>query len=195
MIKNKNDLEYYLEEDRIYSNKKRKKPRIIGDEVWKYQILLRKEEYHTNVNNKYVAFYYKVIRHKLGIKLGISIGINVFGPGLSIAHYGTLIVNGSSKIGKNCRIHAGVNIGTKAGVSKSAAIIGDNAYIGPGVKIFGPVVLGDNIAIGANAVVNKSFQEGNYTIGGVPAKIISSKSSTNLWLKIDEIVFLRNLIK
>src|SRR5690606_3039735 len=113
--------------------------------------------------------------HKLGVKLGFDIGINVFGPGLSLAHYGPVIVNKHAKIGAHARVHVGVNIGTMAGVSGAAASIGDNVYIGPGVKIFGPIVLGDNIAIGANAVVNKSFPEGNCTIGGVPAKIISAK--------------------
>lgn len=183
MIKTKDDLKYYLEQDRILLNKKRRNPRFIGDEVWRYQILLRKEEYHHNVSNKLFAFYYKVRRHRLGIRLGFDIGINVFGPGLSLAHFGPIIVNKKAKIGANARVHVGVNIGTKAGVSGAAATIGDNLYLGPGVKIFGPVVLGDNIAIGANAVVNKSFPQGNCTIGGVPAKIISEKTSEGLWIK------------
>ena len=50
--------------------------------------------------------------------------------------------------------------------------IGDDCYIGPGAKIYGDIVLGDNIGIGANAVVNKSFS-GNVTIAGMPAKVIS----------------------
>lgn len=192
MITSKNDLKYYLEQDRIYLNKKRSRPRIIGDETWIYQILLRKEEYHHNVGNKLMAFYYKIRRHKLGIRLGFDIGINVFGPGLSLAHYGPIIVNKNAKIGARARIHVGVNIGTAAGVSKSAAKIGDNVYLGPGVKIFGPVELGHNMAVGANAVVNKSFPEGNCTIGGVPARVISQKTSAGLWLKEDEIKILKS---
>jgi serine O-acetyltransferase len=31
-------------------------------------------------------------------------------------------------------------------------------------------VLGDNVAVGANAVVNKSFPEGNVTLVGIPAR-------------------------
>jgi len=45
--------------------------------------------------------------------------------------------------------------------------------------MFGPIEIGDNIAIGANSVVNKSFAEGNCTIAGVPAKIISQNTSKN----------------
>jgi serine O-acetyltransferase len=193
MITSKKDLLYYLEQDRIYLNKKRKSPRLIGDEVWKYQILLRKEEYFNNTGKRYRAFLFKIFRHRLGLKLGFTIGINVFGPGLSIAHYGSIIVNSSARIGCNCRIHSGVNIGTKAGASKNAPTIGDNVYIGPGAKIFGPVILGDNLAIGANAVVNKSFENGNCTIGGVPARVISDRNSENLWLKSSELEFLKSI--
>ena len=43
--------------------------------------------------------------------------------------------------------------------------------------MFGPIKIGDNTAIGANAVVNKSFADGNCTIAGVPAKKITDKTS------------------
>jgi serine O-acetyltransferase len=66
-------------------------------------------------------------------------------------------------------------------------------YIAPGAKIYGAIEIADNIAIGANAVVNKSFLEPNITIAGVPARKISDKGSTEAgwdmayWpLEIDE---------
>ena len=88
-------------------------------------------------------------------------------------------MNPNAKIGKNCRIHVGVNIGSAAD-SDETPVIGDNVYIGPGAKIFGGIVIGNNTVIGANAVVNKSFPEGGVTIGGIPAKIISAKSSDRI---------------
>jgi serine O-acetyltransferase len=60
--------------------------------------------------------------------------------------------------------------------------IGDNCYLGPGAKLFGAIVIGDNTVIGANAVVNKSFPNGNVTLGGVPARIISEKSTAGLFV-------------
>jgi serine O-acetyltransferase len=66
---------------------------------------------------------------------------------LSIAHQGTIVVNSNTKIGKNCRIHVCVNIGTSAGETNYAPVIGDNAYKGSGVKIYGNIKLGNNIAI------------------------------------------------
>ena len=48
--------------------------------------------------------------------------------------------------------------------------IGDNVDIGVGAKIIGDVTIANGIKIGANAVVNKSFNEENITIVGCPAR-------------------------
>ena len=115
--------------------------------------------------------------YRLGKKCGgISIHINCFGPGLSIAHYGSIVVNKSAKIGCNCRIHEGVTIGATGG-SGQAATIGNNVFIATGAKIIGDITLGNNIAVGANAVITKSFNEDGITLGGVPAKKISNNNS------------------
>lgn len=119
--------------------------------------------------------------HRLGVKLGFTIPLNVFDEGLSIAHYGTIVVNSNSVIGKNCRIQEGVNIGASGG--DKAPRIGDNVFIGTGAKIIGDVVIGDNIAIGANAVVTKSFVDNGITLAGVPAKIISHNDSSRFLKK------------
>jgi serine O-acetyltransferase len=55
--------------------------------------------------------------------------------------------------------------------------LGDNVYIGPGAKIFGDIDIASNIAIGANAVVNKSFMESGISIGGVPAVKVSDNGN------------------
>lgn len=89
--------------------------------------------------------------------LGYTIPLNVFGPGLSIAHRGTIVVSRWARIGENCRIHACVNIRTAAGYADKAPWTGDSVYIGPGAKIFGDIRIGDGVAIGVNAVVNASF--------------------------------------
>ena len=180
MIKNKDDLMYYLEQDRKALNIKRKNPKFFGDEIWKFEILLRKNEYfnncHKNIFFLPLKLYYKYKFHNLSIKLGIIIPLNVFKEGLSIAHYGNIVVNSNAKVGKNCRIHEGVNIGANYG-NKEAPDIGNNVFIGTGAKILGNIEIGDNIAIGANAVVTKSFTTKNITIAGVPAKKISDNNS------------------
>ncbi len=145
---------------------------------------MRKLEYAINCGkNPIRTFCRKILFRKSSVKLGFSISPNTFGPGLSIAHRGTIVVNGGARIGANCRIHVDVNIGTEAGKSDAAPIIGDNCYLGPGAKIFGPIEIGSGTVIGANAVVNKSFPEGDQTLGGIPAKVISQKNSEGLLIK------------
>lgn len=123
----------------------------------------------------------------MGIHLGFSIPINVFGPGLSIAHRGTIVVNKDARIGDNCRIHACTNIGSGRGSDVLAPKIGNGVYIGPGAKIFGNVEIADDIAIGANSVVNKSFYEKGISVAGVPAKKINNKGSNGMLIKATKI--------
>lgn len=186
MIKSKQEYKYYLEADRIALGKKRKKPRLFLDEVWVFQRLLRKVEYYKNCKNSYFYrpyYYYLYLKyHLLGIFLGFLIEPNVFGPGLSISHPGTIVVNGNARVGENCRIHVCTVIGTKAGAGYEDLTpkIGNNVYIGPGAKIFGDIEIADGIAIGANSIVNKSFTEPNIGIAGIPAKKINDRGSENL---------------
>ncbi|WP_159023882.1 serine O-acetyltransferase [Formosa sp. L2A11] len=148
---------------------------ISPNQIWKFQKTLRKLEYYNNCKNKglnkivytYLRFKFK----RISLKLGFSIPINVFGPGLAIVHYGTIVINSNTKVGKNCRIHACTNIGASGG-SKKAPVLGDNVYIAPGAKIYGDIQIADNIAIGANAVVNKSFIQEGMMIAGNPATAI-----------------------
>ena len=118
----------------------------------------------------------KFLYYRKGQKLGFSIGLNVFGPGLAIVHYGQVVVNANAKIGKNCRIHEGVTIGATNGTSE-APQLGDNVFIASGAKVIGNIRVADDVAIGANAVVVKDVLEPRITVGGVPAKKISSNSS------------------
>ncbi|MCB0399873.1 MAG: serine acetyltransferase [Winogradskyella sp.] len=181
MIKSKADYRYYLERDRIALNVKSNtlKGKVIGiispNPIYTFQKRMRKLEFYTNCKNKglnkiYVA-YLKYKFKKISIKLGFSIPINVFGPGLSIVHYGTIVINKATKVGANCRMHACVNIGASGG-NPQAPQLGDNIYIAPGAKIYGDITIASNTAIGANAVVNKSFEKENTVIAGIPAKVI-----------------------
>jgi serine O-acetyltransferase len=185
------DYEFYIKADKLALGKNNENPRIIGDEIWKFERLLRKAEYYHNckssliykIDLKYILFRY----HRLSVHLGFSIPINIFGPRLCIAHRGTIIVNKNARIGKNCRIHACTNVGSNRD-NVSAPQIGNNVYIGPGAKIFGEIVIADNIAIGANSVVNKSFYEKGISIAGIPAKKINTKGTDDIIVTATQIV-------
>ena len=76
-------------------------------------------------------------------------------------------------IGDNVNISQGVTIGqTNRGKRKGVPVIGNGVYIGPGAKVIGKVTIGNNVAIGANAVVTEDVPD-NACVAGVPAKIVS----------------------
>ena len=183
MIDSKETFLRYLEQDRLALNRQRdKRPKFLQDEIWKFEIMLRKLEYDTNCRRGpwavLVRKYHACIFHRMSVKLGFTIPINVFQEGLSIPHYGTIVVHGGAKIGKNCRLQEGVTIGATDG-SHDAATIGDNCYFGSGAKVIGAVIIADDVAIGAGAVVTKDILEPGTTWAGVPARKISDRYSHN----------------
>ena len=154
---------------------------FVPDYIWNYQVLLRKAEFlseHKDFLNKLFLFYYKMKFRRASVKLGFSIPPGVFAEGLSIAHYGTIVVNGATRGGKNCRLHVGVNIGASNGSDK-APHIGDNVYIGPGAIIYGDIEIANNVTIAANSTVNKSCLVENVVLAGSPAKIV--KENFPVW--------------
>ncbi len=143
---------------------------------FKFLLYLRTCEYLKNCKpygflNSFVYFTVKYFKNKLGIVLSFSIPENVVDEGLQLPHYGTIVINGNARIGKNCRIHVCVNIGASGG-SLKAPQIGDYVYIAPGAKIYGDITIANRIAIAANAAVSRSFLSADKLIGGVPAKEI-----------------------
>lgn len=173
MIENRKDLKEYIKEDLLYNNIKNNFFNKIFNLKCKYYINLRKLEYYTNCK-KIIRRFFSMIKHKrLELKTGWFVSPNTCGKGLFIAHIGPVRLNNKVIVGEYCKIHTCVNIGEKNGTPK----IGNNVYIGPGAKLFGSIKIADNIAIGANAVVNKSFLESGISIAGVPAKKISDKGN------------------
>jgi serine O-acetyltransferase len=119
-------------------------------------------------------------------KLGISISPSTeIGSGFYIGHFGGIVINGKSVIGKNCNISQGVTLGqANRGKNIGYPTLGDNIYIGPGAKIVGAVKIGNNVAIGANCVVTKDIPD-NSVVVGVPGKVISQEGSIGYVNKID----------
>lgn len=149
--------------------------------ITRFLYYLRMEEYYTN-RKSIKRFYYMYKKRRLGLRLGFSISANVFGPGLSLPHSGTIVVSKYARIGQNCRLHVSTNIGASAG-RQDAPHIGNNVYIGPGAILFGNITIADNCTIGANATVNKSCEESNVIIAGTPAKVV--KRNCDNWLEFN----------
>jgi len=97
------------------------------------------------------------------------------GPGCCLAHGGKgVVIHEKARIGRHVRILPQVTIGQREPKRSSTSKfpeIGDDVYIGTGAKILGPVVVGSNSVIGANAVVVESVPT-HCVAAGVPARII-----------------------
>ena len=139
MIHTKSELNEYILADKKALRIKRKFPKIWGSEIWKFQICLRKLEYYVSFGKIKKILYAPVILfnkyrfHKLSVCMCLYIPREVFGKGLSIAHYGNIVVNHAARVGENCRIHEGVTIGSTNGSAK-APQIGNNVFIGTGAR-------------------------------------------------------------
>jgi serine O-acetyltransferase len=130
--------------------------------------LLRRVEYWQNCRRdpvgRVVLVVLKLRWHRLGEQLGFTIPPNVFGPGLSLAHYGTIVVHSRAKVGRECRIHQGVTIGE--GFGGGVPSIGDGVNISPNAVISGGIRIGDGVGVWANSVVTRDVPDG-FCVAGV----------------------------
>ena len=86
------------------------------------------------------------------------------------------MIHDSVKIGKNATIYNGVTIGLKHDTDIQGPTIGECVYIGTGAKILGAIKIGNNVSIGANAVVLTDVPDDSIAVG-IPARIIPRKST------------------
>jgi serine O-acetyltransferase len=168
--------------------------KLIGEiflgESYKYIFWMRSCEYlrsHTLLKFS-VYIIAKIMLRRYRYRYGISIPSNTqIGEGFYIGHFGGIVVNQDCLIGKNCNISQGVTLGqANRGKNKGTPTIGNNVYIGPGVKVVGKVRIGNNVAIGANSVVTKDMPD-NSVVAGVPAKVISDGGVSGYISHIDYI--------
>ncbi len=181
MIKTKEDLRFYINEDAKANGIKQGTSYIVkllyGNVnacVYRYLKTLRKYEYYKNTGSV-LRFWYRFYNRRLGLKYNLAIPINVVGYGLYIPHLeGGVIVNCKS-IGNNCKINSGVVVGSKHNNSQIAEI-GNNVELAVGCKVIGKIKIGNNVVVAPNAVVVKDVPD-NTIVGGVPAKIIKMKEA------------------
>lgn len=176
-IKSKKDLKEFLKyESSKYGLKSIRIPFICikeRDYLWKYNYLLRNTEYCINTKKKIRSIIYKIIFSRYQNKHQIHIPINTFDKGLRLMHLGPILVNGKVKAGKDISLHINTSI-VAGGINGDTPVLEDGIVVGVGGVILGNVRIASNIAIGANSVVNKNFEEENIAIAGVPAKKISN---------------------
>lgn len=122
-----------------------------------------------NCDNFFIHTLSKIYHRHISRKFGIQIPLGTqIGPGLYIGHGIGIVINGKTRIGKNCNISQFLTIGSNKG---TPATIGDNVYIGPNVCIVEDVKIGNNVKIGAGTVVINDVPDNATTVGN-PNRII-----------------------
>ncbi|WP_051577978.1 serine O-acetyltransferase [Sporolactobacillus terrae] len=174
----KNDLKNYAKN----ATMKNMIVKYLLEPGFKYTVHLRicQKLYH----KKFLKPLYILARLRLNhyqYKYGIQIyPSSPIGDYLNIPHFGCIVVHNKAKIGHHCTIRHGVTIGR---TSQGIPSLGNFVSIGAGAKIIGPIKIGNNVTVGANAVVNRDVPD-NCVVAGIPARIIKLNGErVNLTLK------------
>ena len=112
------------------------------------------------------------------------------GKNLFIDHGMSVVIGETSEIGENVTIYHGVTLGgispsidsNKQRDIKRHPTLKNNVVVGSGAQILGPVIIGENARIGANAVVTHDVPT-NAVMVGIPAKNISTAASGDVSFK------------
>jgi serine O-acetyltransferase len=131
---------------------------------WRYgvrPVLLRK------LLSAVYFFLYKVVQILTGIEFPCEVEV---GRNFVIDHFGGIVVSGYARFGDDCRIRNGVVVGLSRVDDPCAPQIGNNVDIGTGAKVLGRIRIGNNVLIGANAVVTRDVPDNSIAVG-VPAVV------------------------
>lgn len=180
MIKTKEDLRTWIAADhKAFGFKHPFLARFSWSEngtMFAYVRNLRYLEYYTNKKqrpwDKLLRLWHFLKWRRMNLKHQIYIKPNCVGHGHHIVHDGYRRIDSVRSIGSNLTILPMVLIGKKTPDSDTECCdIGDNVYIGAGAVIMNPVKIGDNVIIGAGSVVTKDVPS-DCIVAGNPARII-----------------------
>ena len=133
---------------------------------------------HIPVLRQLLLFLCLLWQKVMEILTGISIPASVaIGHSFYIGHFGGIILNAKTKIGNNCNLSQGVTIGVSGiGDKRGVPVIGNNVYIGANAIVAGNIMVEDNVVIGACSLVTSDINI-NSIVLGVPAVPVSVKGS------------------
>jgi serine O-acetyltransferase len=122
------------------------------------------------------SFLYKVLKPICEILTGIELPCEVtLGRRFRIDHFGGIIISGDAVFGDDCVVRNGVTVGLKNTGFRGSPVLGNRVDIGAGAKILGAIHIGDDVVIGANAVVLTDVISNSVAVG-VPARILPRKT-------------------
>ncbi len=117
------------------------------------------------------SLLYKILKVWSQILTGIDLPCEVVvGRRFLIEHFGGIVISGDTVFGDDCVVRNGVTVGLRHTGVRGAPRIGNRVDIGTGAKVLGAITIGDDVAIGANAVVLKDVPPNSIAVG-VPAQV------------------------
>ncbi len=135
------------------------------------------------------SFVYKILFTMVQIASGAEIPCEArIGRGLRIDHSHGIVISGDAWLGDDVILRNGVTIGLRHTGTRGSPVIGDRVDIGTGAKILGTIRIGDDVGIGANAVVLCDVPSNSIAVG-VPARISLRKNveaKTPEWSGVEE---------
>jgi serine O-acetyltransferase len=132
---------------------------------WRYRIRRR-------LIRKPFSFLYKLLKTVCEILTGIELPCEAsVGKRFKIEHFGEIIVSGDAVFGDDVVVRNGVTVGLRRTGVRGAPVIGNRVDIGAGAKILGPINIGNDVVIGANAVVIEDVPANSIAVG-VPARVL-----------------------
>lgn len=124
------------------------------------------------------SFSYKLLKPFCEIVTGIELPCEVrLGKRFRIDHFGGIIISGDAVFGDDCVVRNGVTVGLRHTGLRGSPTLGDRVDIGAGAKLLGPIQIGDDVLIGANAVVITDVPTNSIAVG-VPARVLPRKPSS-----------------
>ncbi|MCU1268056.1 MAG: transferase hexapeptide repeat containing protein [Acidobacteria bacterium] len=165
----------------------RLKALVLAPRVWAIVAFRFGHWVHTARSAAILRLPLKILVSLIAVFIEVATNIDLppqaaIGPGLFLPHPGYIVVAFNVVIGRHCTLAQGVTIGHRSGGSigsLAGPAIGDRVYIGPGAVILGPIKIGSDVLIGANAVVTRSVPDRAVVVGN-PARVISMKGSFDL---------------
>lgn len=132
---------------------------------WRYTV-------HSAILRKPLSMLYRVMKTVSQILTGIDLPCETtIGRRFRIDHFGDIIISGDAVMGDDVLVRNGVTIGLARRDDPGSPIIGNRVEIGAGAKVLGKIRIGDDVIIGANAVVVRDVPANSIAVG-VPARII-----------------------
>jgi serine O-acetyltransferase len=118
---------------------------------------------------------YRILWVLVEILTGIELPCETtVGRRFRIDHFGGIIISGDAVFGDDCVIRNGVTVGLRNTGERGSPVIGNRVDVGAGAKILGSIRIGDDVAIGANAVVLTDVPPHSIAVG-IPARVLPRK--------------------